>query len=132
MNRQYCCPKCNATLNPDQCIILVGHLEGQKILIGFHPEPGNYKIYVPPGIEMVDGLAWDLMCPVCHENLATDDIDNLCALDFHEDGEQLRLMFSRVRGEKVTFVTSFRKITRRYGEHAADYTPMLLNKEFFL
>jgi hypothetical protein len=132
MERRYSCPKCRAMLNPEGTIILLGVQGEQRVLVGFHPEPGNYEVHVPPDTKLERGAQWDLLCPVCHENLATDDLENLCELDLWEEGKQLRVFFSRVSGEKVTFVVAGRKVEAKYGEHVTDYTPLLLNREYFL
>ena len=54
-------------LNPDETIILLGEFEGRRMLVGFHPQPGNYQVYLPPGCDMVAGSRWQLSCPVCRE-----------------------------------------------------------------
>jgi hypothetical protein len=132
MNWSYCCPHCQAMLNPDRTILLIGVQEDRRCLIGLHPEPGNYEVHVPPGIDLRDGLSWDLLCPVCHESLATNDIETLCALDLLEEGgDRYRVFFSRVRGERVTFIVAGRRIERSFGEEAPKYTPLLMNKEYF-
>jgi hypothetical protein len=43
MSWSYSCPHCSAGLNPDETIVLVGELGDQRILVGLHPEPGNYQ-----------------------------------------------------------------------------------------
>jgi len=131
MNWTYSCPMCEAMLNPDRTVVLVGIKQEERILIGFHPEPGNYKIYVPPGTEMEEGTRWDMLCPVCHMSLATEDIENLCVLDMRAEDKRYRVFFSLVHGEKVTFVVSGSQVAKKYGKHVEEYSPMLLSKEFY-
>lgn len=132
MKRRYGCPKCGATLNPAGSIILLGSHEGERILIGFHPDPGNYEVYVQPETEIGEGQRWDLLCPVCHESLESPDIEDFCALDLFEEGRRRKLLFSRIRGRRATFVATDEGVQEEYGEHAAEYTPHLLNREIFL
>ena len=48
MRWSYFCPHCDAGLNPDETIILVGEHADHRILVGLHPQPGDYQAYLPP------------------------------------------------------------------------------------
>ena len=106
MRWTYSCPKCRAMLNPGDTIILVAARQDSRHLICFHPEPGNYEIHVPPGVEMAEGTKWDFLCPVCHEDLATEEGSDLCVVSLQEGETQSKVLFSRVAGEQMTFVTA--------------------------
>ena len=72
MRWTYSCPKCHAMLNPDETVVLVGQCGAHRILVGFHPEPGTYRAYLPPGFRMEHGALWDFFCPVCNEKLQAE------------------------------------------------------------
>lgn len=117
----YCCSECKARLNPDRIIVLVAHHEEQRMLVGFHPDPGNYEIFVPPGTAVEKGSVWEFSCPVCRANLAAPDHANLCAIDITEGNETRRVLFSRVAGEQVTIVVGRRGVEQQLGADAAGY-----------
>jgi len=121
MRWTYGCPACGAMLNPDNTIILVGVHGSKRILIGFHPEPGNYQIHVPPDTHIELGTRWDFFCPVCQHDLVTDENENLCALTLLDGREHRRVVFSRIAGEKATFVITDQRLERKYGEHLERY-----------
>ncbi len=105
-NRFYSCPSCHAGLNPDNTIVLVGENGDNRSLVGFHPEPGNYEASFPPGVEVPHGSRWDFFCPVCHANLAVGPDEPLCVIDGIYDEIKHRVYFSRVAGDRATFVVS--------------------------
>ena len=107
MDWKYSCPKCTAILNPGPNIILLGRYEGYDVLLAFHPEPGNYEVNVPYNVTIEEGEVWNFFCPVCHENLALTMVEPLGALDMTDGrGRWHTVVFSRVAGEKATFVIS--------------------------
>ena len=106
MRWSYSCPECHAMLNPSEAINLVAVQGETRLLIAFHPEPGNYEIHLPPDVTMAVGSRWDFLCPVCHHDLVTEDQPDLCALDLVSKGTASKVLFSRVAGEQMTFVTA--------------------------
>ncbi len=102
----YACPQCDAMLNPGEMVVLIGECGPHRVLIGFHPEPGNYQAYLPPGLELEEGSLWSFYCPVCSRSLAMECAPELCALDLATQGVRHRLFFSRTAGEHATFVIS--------------------------
>lgn len=132
MSWTYSCPKCEANLNPDQTIILTAAHGERKILIGFHPQPGNYQIHLPPGVTVEEGSRWDFFCPVCQQSLVSDQSEDLCALQMLEEGSQHQVLFSRIAGEKVTFVVADRRVEAQYGAHADHYIRHLVHLKYVL
>jgi len=65
MSKDYFCPKCKAMLNPDRSVILTAAHGDTRALIGFHPQPGNYEVCLPPGVRAEKDSRWDFFCPVC-------------------------------------------------------------------
>lgn len=135
MSWRYSCPACKASLNPRDYIILVGNPSGseQRVLIGFHPQPGNYELHLPPGAEPEQGQRWDFRCPVCHQDLTAAGDDKLCALDMlDEQGEQRQVLFSRIAGDRATFVVADRRIEQQFGERAQEYALHLVHLKYVM
>lgn len=126
MNWCYSCPRCKAFLNPDETVVLIGECGPHRILMGFHPEPGNYRGYLPPGFQLQEGSTWDFFCPVCGRSLVSDEEPGLCALDLDTQGVRHRLFFSRTAGERATFVISAEGIAS-HGEHSGEHSLEILD-----
>ena len=124
MSRDYCCPACRAVLNPDRSVILTAVHGDTRVLIGFHPEPGNYEIYLPTGVRAEDGSCWDFYCPACQASLKAAVTDDLCQLILREDGRVSYLFFSRIAGEQATFIVREDRVAETHGEHSVRYDPL--------
>ena len=124
MSWSYSCPHCRAALNPGDAVVLVAECGKQRILVGLHPEPGNYQAHVPPGVELEPDSIWTFYCPVCRESLVTKLSERFCAIDGPYEGPKHRVYFSRVAGEQATFVVTAEGIHERHGrdveKHALD------------
>jgi hypothetical protein len=127
MRWSYFCPHCGAGLNPDETVVLVGEHRDTRTLVGFHPQPGNYKAYLPPGIGVEPGTTWDFHCPVCQASLVTEVSERLCALDMYLGDSKHRVYFSRVAGEQATFVVSAEGLMERHGRDADRHSLDLLD-----
>jgi hypothetical protein len=112
-------------LNPDETIVLIAECGPHRVLMGFHPEPGNYQGYLPPGLELQEGSMWDFFCPVCDRSLVTDLAPELCALDMATQGVRHRLYFSRTAGEHATFVITAEGI-QKHGRDAERHSLEML------
>lgn len=123
MSWEYCCPKCKTNLNPGTAIILKASCCGNHCLIGMNPQPGKYDIYLPPKVTCQDGSIWDFYCPMCQENLKNDEDAKLAELELVLEGDNLRILFSRVAGEHATFIMHEAMLKERYGKDAENYDP---------
>jgi hypothetical protein len=121
----YSCPHCKAILNPDATIMLVGVSDDDRIMVGFHPEPGNYRISIPVGHVIEVGSRWDFECPLCRRSLTAEIAPDLCCLDMVTEGARHRVYFSRIAGEHATFVISAEGI-EPHGEHAKRHSLEIL------
>jgi len=121
MSWTYQCPKCSACLNPAETVVLTAARGKTWMLVGLHPEPGNYEVYLPPGIEVEAGERWDFFCPVCQEDLVSEEDENLCALTTSGEEGRATVLFSRLAGEYATFVVERSEIQRAFGEHIDRY-----------
>lgn len=125
MSWTYSCPYCQNVVNPDETVILIAGRSDVRILIGFHPQPGNYTIYLPPGCDLRAGDRWDFFCPVCQENLQSEEHENLCSLVVWQGAARRRILFSRVVGERATYITLDSNVEQKLGEHAGRYEQTL-------
>ena len=130
MHWTYSCPHCGATLNPHETIVLRAEGAGRRFLVGFHPQPGNYDVDLPEGETIDPGTVWDFICPVCDRSLISDLSDQLCALDMRQHDESHRVYFSRVAGEKATFVVSAEGMLEDHGVHTDRYLEHLVHKKY--
>jgi len=121
MKWKYECPLCGADVNPAGPVTLVAVREGVRTLFGFHPEPGNYENYMPEGMPYIPGERWDFLCPVCHGDLRCANHETLCELIQKIGPTRLRLLFSRVAGERATYVISEKAETTSMGQDADRY-----------
>ena len=125
MRWSYSCPHCGGILNRENSIMLIGTRGEDRIIIGFHPAPGNYEISLPPGFVIEEGSCWDFFCPLCHESLISDVSEELCCIDMVTKDVRHRVYFSHTAGERATFVISAEGI-EHHGEHAGRHSLEIL------
>jgi len=126
MRWNYTCPHCSGILSRENSIMLIGTRGEDRIIIGFHPAPGNYQISLPPGYVIEPGSRWRFFCPLCHESLISDISDELCCLDMATKDVPHRVYYSRTAGEHATFVISAEGV-EEHGEHARRHSLELLD-----
>ena len=127
MSWTYGCPKCKAMLNPHDTVILTAQRGDTRTLLGLHPEPGNYQIYVPPNIEMGEGDVFEFFCPVCQANLKTEENENLIGIEMLGPENPRLVLFSRIFGERATLVVAGSSVETEHGEHADRYRGHLVS-----
>ena len=131
MGWTYRCTHCGVMLNPHETIMLVAERGDTRVLAGFHPEPGNYEIYFPPEVDLEEGEKWTFSCPVCQADLVSEENDNLCTLDYQEGEEHSKLLFSRIAGERATYLVAEGTVKEKHGEHAQSYFEYLMSVRVF-
>lgn len=104
MSRTYSCPQCQAILNPEHAVMVLADHAGRRVLIGLHPEPGNYETFLPPGFVIERGTRWNFHCPACRGSLTSTEDRELCGVDLMTEGRHEKVLFSAVAGEEATFV----------------------------
>jgi hypothetical protein len=132
MNMIYSCPHCKAMLNPEKAVILLASHDGVEHLAGFHPQPGNYEMYLPSGTEPQPGDTWSFACPVCRKDLVADFSESLCVVDLISESESHRVFFSLIAGEQATFVVNEKGTGRSHGEHAERYSNEMAQMKYLL
>ena len=123
MNSDYICPKCQGHLKVKNSIIfLTKNTKGDSALVLLNPEVGNYNFHIHASVEITEGEHSNFVCPICYENLNTEDLDNNLAkvIRIDENGKRSDIIFSQVKGEECTFIVSDNKF-EAYGDHTQNY-----------
>jgi hypothetical protein len=122
MSRHYSCPHCKKVLNPGTKVVLLIDNENDRELILLSPELGDYTVVYPLSFEPKLGFRYTMRCPICQANLTSKVNDNLVELEAETiDGRNEKVGFSRVYGERATFVGSGPDHVTLYGDHATRY-----------
>jgi hypothetical protein len=116
MKRTYTCPACKGVLNPENAIILRASDEGRQMLLGLHPEPGNYELFIPDGSELPPGSTWRMSCPLCDATLRLGASGRLCLVHMEEGGEAKEVWFSPAAGQRLTFVVNVDGEVEHFGD----------------
>ena len=122
MGRNYHCPHCDRILNPGtKVVLLIDHNEERELIL-LSPDLGDYTVVYPLSFEPELGKKYIFRCSVCQTDLTSAINDNLVELDAEtDDGRSERVGFSRVYGERATFVGSGPGHVTLYGDHATRY-----------
>ena len=105
MEINYKCPKCKSFLNIGNKIVLSAKVgNNQKGLILFSNELGNYEIKKHDLVQYQKGEKIGFYCPICHSNLAADDVNiNLVKVIMEDNGKEYTVLFSNIAGEHATY-----------------------------
>ncbi len=120
----FLCPYCRGHLMPHTKVILAARKEsGQRGLILFNPQLGEYDIIVHHTFRLQEGEHTDLLCPLCHANLTDHTLSkNLARIKMIDSqGQEYDIYFSEIFGEKCTYKISADKKVETFGQDAADY-----------
>jgi len=116
MVNKFSCPHCKADLNPGTKIILRVSSQGRHGLILFSPKVGNYTSVMPTGFALASGELADFSCPACHADILSPANERFGELLLsRDDGDLMRVNFSRVFGEQATFLI--------FGEEVESFGP---------
>jgi hypothetical protein len=122
MGRNYHCPHCSKLLNPGTKVVLLIDHAADRELILLSPELGDYTMVYPLSFEPEKGKAYTFRCPVCQTDLTSSANENLVELEAEtDDGRIERVGFSRIYGERATFVGTGPDHVTLYGDHATRY-----------
>jgi len=131
MRWTYLCPKCKAHLNANEHhIALVAERDDQRGLMMFDAAPGDYRVFVPRGLEVVEGDTWRFCCPVCGESLTVEHNRSLARITLLDMMGEHAVFFSRIAGERATFVAKADGAIDSYGDHKTLYEKLLWFKLF--
>ena len=130
MEKQYICPKCNGLLRVGENIIFMARNKRRKRgLIMLHYEIGNYTSHKNPDFNIEMGEKIEFCCPLCSKSLTADIDKNLTHILLEEEGKLYDIYFSKIAGEKSTYVVNEEGVTRA-GEHSERYTYFTMKHEY--
>ncbi len=104
METRFLCPKCRADLKIRDHIIFATETErGLRGVLLISPELGNYTIIHDDKFDFIEGEHVDFFCPVCHENLAIEEVDKDLAevLMIDKKVKNTKLSSQRLREKNV-------------------------------
>ena len=122
MSRSFFCPHCNKLLNPHKKVIFLVENGNDLELVLLSAELGDYSAVHSRSMQLVDGAAYTFRCPLCRVNLTSSINNRLVDLltRENEDGQNMRVSFSRVHGEEATFLMADNGVDR-FGNDASQY-----------
>jgi hypothetical protein len=105
MDDHFMCPHCKGYLNVENKLIFAAKTEGGEMgLILLNSEVGNYEVTHNPQFDIEHGKVYQFFCPACHKKLTSRRNPELISIIMKEkSGEEFKLYFSAVAGEKSTF-----------------------------
>jgi uncharacterized protein YbaR (Trm112 family) len=130
MEKHYICPKCEGQLMVGDNIILIAKNKNKdKGFLLLHHEIGNYTSLKHPSFQINKNEVLELICPLCHTNLMSDFDENLSHLILKENDKNYDIYFSRIAGEKSTYLVDGELVTAT-GEHSSRYTYFKMSNKF--
>ncbi len=122
MSRSFFCPHCNKLLNPHRKVIFLVENGNELELVLLSAQLGDYSAVHSRSMQLVDGAVYTFRCPVCRADLTSSFNNRLVDLLTREDedGQNMRVSFSRVHGEEATFLMADDGINR-FGSDASEY-----------
>ena len=121
MNRSYYCPHCRKLLNPGTKVIFLVDAEQDCELMLLSAKLGDYSAVYARSMVFEEGRIYTFRCPLCRADLTSSLDEKLVdILTDGDNGEVIRVSFSRVFGEQATFVMTGHGIDQ-FGDHALRY-----------
>lgn len=121
MKRDYLCPHCKGKLNVENKVIFSTKTKKDFGLICLSADLGNYEFVNHPSYKIENDEHVQFFCPICHKKLQAQNVnDNLAMIIMFENEQTNYVYFSKIAGEKCTYVIKDSKITG-YGEDAYKY-----------
>lgn len=121
MRPSYYCPDCKGLLNPGTKVVFVIEQGSNRGLLLLSPDLGDYAVVLAESFPIVAGTRNDFQCPICHHDLKSPSNENLVDILCRQaDGTDAHVSFSRIAGEKATFVRGPDGV-QAFGEHAPLY-----------
>ena len=122
MSRSFFCPHCNKLLNPHKKVIFLVEDGNDLELVLLSAQLGDYSAVHSRSMQLVKGAAYTFRCPLCRVDLTSSANNRLVDLITREgeDGQDMRVSFSRVHGEEATFLMAEDGVSS-FGSHASLY-----------
>ena len=121
MGRSYFCPHCRRLLNPGTKVIFLVEDGTEVELMLLSAKLGEYSVVHSRSMNFEDGKIYTFRCPMCRSDLTSSlDAKLVDILTESDDDVVVRVSFSRVFGEKATFLRAPDGVNR-CGEDASRY-----------
>ena len=121
MARSYFCPHCRKLLNPGTKVIFLVDTGQDCELMLLSAKLGDYSAVFARSMIFEKGRIYIFRCPLCRADLTSSLDEQLVdILTEGDNGGMVRVSFSRVFGEKATFVTAPDGVAR-FGADADRY-----------
>ena len=121
MARSYFCPHCRKLLNPGTKVIFLVDTPQDCELMLLSAKLGDYSAVFARSMVFEEGRLYTFRCPLCRAELTSSLDEKLVEiLTDDEDGALVRVSFSRVFGERATFLMTGGDLTQ-FGSHADRY-----------
>ncbi len=119
----YLCPRCKGHLNAGNKVVFsTKNTRGSKGLILLNPTIGGYSYDHHKAYNLVKGELIDFNCPICGKDLKSLKNQSYVAIDMIDhNNKQYEVLFSRVVGDKSTYVIASDNAIEQFGEDAIDF-----------
>jgi len=126
-NNHYKCPKCSGYLNVGGYLVFATKTKRKhKGLLMLNPKVGEYDYQHHDKFQLEKGELVDFGCPICQTDLTSSDRKDHAMIKMvgTEDGMEYDLYFSKVAGNRSTYVVANDNI-EMFGEDALDFDDLL-------
>lgn len=126
MQNDYLCPKCNGYLNLGEDIIFSIKTKKKDVgLLILSMKLGDYTFRSHPKFVFEKGEKVDFFCPICHVNLAANNLNkNLARVKMiDKEKNEFSIIFSEIAGEKCTY--KVKQDIEAFGEDSKKYLQYL-------
>jgi len=111
------CPRCDCVLSLGDRLVLAGENSGERVLFLFHASPGDHDYTVDDDVEITRGTVWEFRCPTCFESLTAPFDERLAVVRLIDGERELSVLFSRIAGQRATFVIGADGVTCHGDDH---------------
>jgi len=130
MKSDYLCPACRNFLNVGENVVFHAKASHRREgILMLHPQVGNYSVIKHPSFDYEEGEKVEFHCPYCNAELTSERNKNLVKiLMIDAKKQEFEILFSRVAGEKSTFVIMGEKV-EPFGPDSTKYMDYLRAKK---
>lgn len=122
MKIKFLCPKCKNVINVAGKIVLSAMKENEeRALILLDENVGDHKVFYDKSFKIKKSEKVEFFCPICQKSLLHKKHQDLVKIIMKEGNKTSNIFFSKIYGEKCTFVVKDNKI-KSYGESVLKYT----------
>ncbi|MBI4646400.1 MAG: hypothetical protein HY738_07360 [Bacteroidia bacterium] len=124
INKNYLCPACKGHLRVgDKIILTVKRPNDTGGLVLLSPKLGDYSVATHQDFQLAKGEHLEVFCPICHTNLAAEDVSrNLAKILMVDENRKIsNILFSEIVGEHCTYKIAGNHRVESFGEDMETY-----------